>query len=100
MNVTLMSHRGGALEAVENTMSAFRKSVEMKVDLLELDVQMTKDGIPVIFHDRTLDRMCGISGRICDYNYDKLPLLKTPTNDKESTQIPKLEQVIYSFIHF
>jgi glycerophosphoryl diester phosphodiesterase len=98
MNVALMSHRGGALEAVENTMPAFRRSVEMKVDLLELDVQMTKDGIPVIFHDRTLDRMCGIAGRISDYLFEELPPLKIPLElkhlqDSESRQIPRLDQV-------
>ncbi len=60
----LMSHRGGSREYVENTMPAFRYSANvLSVDLLELDVQMTKDGKVVIFHDDNLKRMCGIENK-------------------------------------
>lgn len=55
----------------ENSLRAFRRAVEMGFGI-ELDVQMTKDGVPVVFHDFTLKRMCGEEGRLCDYTYEEL----------------------------
>ncbi|PNH08603.1 Glycerophosphodiester phosphodiesterase domain-containing protein 1, partial [Tetrabaena socialis] len=56
------------LPLIENTLCAFRHSVAVGADLLELDVQMTQDGHVVVFHDSTLHRMCGQAGRLsaCD----------------------------------
>ena len=51
--IAVYSHRGGPLEGFEeNTLPAFRNSARLGVDLLELDVQMTRDGQVVVFHDR------------------------------------------------
>ncbi|KAI9099334.1 PLC-like phosphodiesterase [Phlyctochytrium arcticum] len=104
---TLMSHRGGSLERVENTLPAFRYSAkELKVDLLELDCYLTKDGQVVIFHDKTLLRLCGVPGSIGDYNYQDLPPLLIPpplqdiqavVNDKESIRIPLLSDLLKEF---
>ena len=58
--VLVYSHRGGGLEvdaSTENTMPAFRNSARMGVDLLELDVQLTRDGRVAVFHDEELGRM-------------------------------------------
>jgi glycerophosphoryl diester phosphodiesterase len=56
----MMSHRGGSLEYVENTLPAFIYSSKvLKVEMLELDVHMTKDKQITIFHDTYLGRMCG-----------------------------------------
>lgn len=52
-------------------MAAFRKAVENGFGI-ELDVQMSRDGVPVVFHDATLKRMCGIAGRVSDYSYAEL----------------------------
>ena len=63
------AHRGlhdNAGDAPENSMAAFRKAVEAGLGM-ELDVQVTKDGVPVIFHDFKLDRICGAEGKIKDY---------------------------------
>jgi hypothetical protein len=102
----LMSHRGGSREYVENTMPAFRYSAGIQVDLLEMDVQLTKDGQVVIFHDNTLERMCGVKNTIADFNYDELPpilipedLLSNPkvVNDPESTKIPLFTDLLEEF---
>lgn len=102
----LMSHRGGSGEYVENSMPAFRYSASIRADLLELDVQATKDGKIVIFHDDTLQRMCGVSKKISDYDFVDLPLLSIPNhlcgipavyNDPESVQIPLLSQLFKEF---
>lgn len=68
------AHRGlhdNRTDAPENSMAAFRRAVEAGYGI-ELDVHVTRDGIPVVFHDSTLKRMCGIDGQICDYTYNEL----------------------------
>lgn len=68
------AHRGfhdNHSEAPENSMAAFRKAVDAGYGI-ELDVQLTKDRIPVVFHDETLKRVCGIDGNVRDYAYEEL----------------------------
>jgi glycerophosphoryl diester phosphodiesterase len=70
----LFAHRGlhdNAGDAPENSMKAFRKAIDAGYGI-ETDVQLTRDGIPVIFHDFTLKRICGVEGKVCDYTYDEL----------------------------
>ncbi|KAJ3103101.1 ATP-dependent RNA helicase [Phlyctochytrium planicorne] len=106
----LMSHRGGSLEFVENTLPGFRYSARtLKVDLLELErlVLMDTDGEVVVFHDRFLGRLCGVENkRISDYNYSDLPPLLIPpylkdkadvVSDPDSVRIPKLEELFKEF---
>lgn len=71
-----ISHRGGAAENLENTMSAFDHAVKMGTDMLEMDVQLTRDGQVVISHDNNLLRSTGVDKNISDLNYSELPLLK------------------------
>ena len=66
------AHRGASAYAPENTMSAFVKALEMKANGIELDLQKTKDGKIVIFHDNTLDKHSNASGKIADYTYSEL----------------------------
>ncbi len=70
----LYAHRGvhdNASDAPENSLAAFKKAVENDYGI-ELDIQMTKDGQVVVFHDDTLNRVCGIDGRVNDYTYEQL----------------------------
>lgn len=55
----LIAHRGGAAEAPENTLAAFQRALALGVDGLELDVRVTRDGTPVVYHDATLTRLTG-----------------------------------------
>ncbi|EGF81181.1 hypothetical protein BATDEDRAFT_36815 [Batrachochytrium dendrobatidis JAM81] len=105
----LMSHRGGSLEHVENTMPAFRYSAKIQADMMELDVQYTKDHQVVIFHDLYLDRLCGSEfkgKKISDYNLKDLPPLLIPNKlahlpqvvqDPESRRIPLLQDLLTEF---
>lgn len=64
------AHRGFLTEAPENTIFAFRAAVEAGVDYLESDIQFTSDGVPVMFHDTTINRVVnGHTGAISDYTW-------------------------------
>jgi glycerophosphoryl diester phosphodiesterase len=52
----VIAHRGASGEAPENTLAAFRRAMELGVDAVELDVQLSADGEPVVIHDDLLDR--------------------------------------------
>lgn len=87
------AHRGlhdNSSEAPENSLAAFQKAVDKGFGI-ELDVQLSKDGIPVVFHDYTLDRICGEEGKVCDFTYEKLRQLRLCKSDQ---RIPKFEEVL------
>lgn len=70
----LYAHRGlhnNDTDAPENSMAAFQKAVAAGYGI-EFDVQLTKDRIPVVFHDETLTRVCGVDGNVRDYTYEEL----------------------------
>ncbi len=70
----LYAHRGlhdNKSSAPENSPAAFQKAVENGFGI-ELDIQLTKDGQVVVFHDDTLSRVCGIEGKVSDYTYEQL----------------------------
>ncbi len=66
------AHRGASAYAPENTMASFRKAVDLGANGMELDLQKTKDGKIVIFHDDTIDNKSNKTGKICDYTYSEL----------------------------
>ena len=89
----LYAHRGlhdNATEAPENSMAAFRKAVDAGFGI-ELDIQLTKDRIPVVFHDFTLKRVCGGEGKISDYTYEELQQFHLCDSVEK---IPKFEDVL------
>ena len=71
----VIGHRGSKSEgSVENTLAAFAVGVSVPVDVVELDVWLTKDGRVVVFHDGTFERMCGgREGHVNDTLYKDLP---------------------------
>jgi glycerophosphoryl diester phosphodiesterase len=60
----VIAHRGARTEAPENTAAAFDAALKHAADGIELDVQMTADGVPVVFHDATLHRVAGSRRRL------------------------------------
>lgn len=63
------AHRGGALEAPENTMKAFEFAVGLGYAYVETDVYATRDGVLIAFHDDKLDRVTDGAGLIADLDY-------------------------------
>ncbi len=68
----IIAHQGYSSEFPENTLAAFEGALDIGVDYIELDVQLTKDGQAVIFHDDDLKRITGVEGRVSEYTYDEL----------------------------
>ena len=70
------AHRGGSEYAPENTLSSFYLGLLQGANGIETDVQKTKDGVLVLFHDDTVDRVTDGTGRLCDYTFEELRRLK------------------------
>ncbi len=87
------AHRGlfdNESESPENSLPAFAKAVEAGYGI-EFDVQLTKDDIPVVFHDATLKRMCGADGNVWDYTLEELQDMKLANSQEK---IPTLAQAL------
>lgn len=73
MNTPLIiGHRGASAVAPENTLAAFREAVAVGADGIEFDVRLTRDGVPVVIHDRDLRRTGGLPHRIADVTWSEL----------------------------
>lgn len=91
--VIYYAHRGlhdKANGIPENSLPAFKQAVESGYGM-ELDVQLTKDGVAVVFHDITLIRMCGVEGKVSNFTYEELQ--KFPLAGTEE-KIPTFAQVL------
>ena len=87
------AHRGlfdNESNAPENSLNAMRKAVEAGYGI-EFDVQLSKDDVPVVFHDATLKRMCGVDGNVWDYTVEELQKMKLAGSNET---IPTLKQVL------
>src|SRR5216117_26334 len=68
----VVGHRGAMGHAPENTMTSFEEAISLGADMLEFDVRLTKDGIPVIVHDANLDRTSNKSLNLTDLTAEDL----------------------------
>ncbi len=88
--VLVYAHRGSSGSYPENTLLAFREALEAGADGIELDVHATSDGIPVVIHDRAIERTTNGSGFV-----DELPLARLQRFDAgQDEQIPTLQAVL------
>ena len=89
------AHRGASGYAPENTLPAFKMAADMGADGVELDVQLTKDGVLVVCHDETIDRTSSGKGRIKDYTFEELKQFDFSNGNGryEGAKIPSLEEV-------
>lgn len=97
MTTKIIAHRGASKYAPENTMSAFKLAYEMDADGIELDVQLTKDLVPVIIHDESVKRTTGVKRYINDLTIKEVKQLdagKWFSQKFREEQIPTLEEVL------
>lgn len=85
-----LAHRGYPKKVPENTLPSFQAALDLQFSHLELDVNMTKDGVPVVIHDPTVDRTTNGSGYVKDFTLQELQQLQTA----EGEPVPTLEEVL------
>lgn len=73
--IAIVSHRGAAALAPENTLAAMHLAIEQGVDFIETDVQLTSDGVPVLMHDDTIDRTTSGRGPVQALSYAEVQRL-------------------------
>lgn len=90
------AHRGASQYAPENTFLAFYTGMYMGANGIETDIQMTKDGVLVLFHDDTMERLTGKQGSISDYTLKELQELTLEKNGL-TDKIPVFEEFLKQF---
>lgn len=93
----LIAHRGASAYAPENTLAAIHTAADMDAAWVEIDVILTKDKVPVIFHDDTLERVTTADGNITDITYRELKQLDAGGWFSESfygEPVPTLEHAL------
>lgn len=97
MDCNVISHRGANLVAPQNTLEAFRKSIEIGCDGFETDIHLTKDGIPVVCHNFTIDETSTGTGFIKDMTLEELRQFdfgKYKGPEFEGVKIPTLDEFL------
>ncbi len=92
----VFGHRGASASAPENTLPAFQAAIEQGADGVELDVQLSADGVPVVIHDDTVDRTTDGHGRVTGLSLAELRALDAGRfrgNAFAGTRIPTLDEV-------
>lgn len=95
--VVVISHRGDWRNYPENSIPAIESVIRMGVDMMELDVKMTKDSVLVLMHDQTINRMTNGKGLIKDMTYDSLMTFKLKRAHNvttDSLRIPTLREAL------
>lgn len=99
-NVLVYGHRGAQAYAPMNTLPAFELAAEQGAHGIELDVQLSKDGVPVVIHDFTVDATSDGSGAVAEMSLDELQALDAGSwfdAKFARTRIPTLYEVFEAF---
>lgn len=87
----IIGHRGAAGEALENTLPSFERALAAGVDMIELDVQMTSDGVLLCFHDWTLERLAGFRTVVEESEAEAVTAVRLAP---DGARIPLLREVL------
>ena len=93
----ITAHRGSSRTAPENTIPAIEAAVEEMADSVEIDVQMTADGVVVLGHDASLKRVAGVNRSIASMTFEELEKLDVGSwfsSEYAGTRIPSLREVL------
>lgn len=97
IDTQITAHRGSTLNAPENSLSSIREAINEGADFAEIDVQTTKDDVPVLFHDSTLKRISGINNEIKNLLYEEVSEIDNGLYvgpEFANEKIPSLESVL------
>lgn len=93
----IIGHRGAAGYAPENTLESIHTAADMGIDWVELDVKLTKDEVPIIFHDEELERTTNGAGLVAEITYEEIRQLEAGSWFGDSfagAKIPTLEEAV------
>ncbi|HLR31571.1 MAG TPA: glycerophosphodiester phosphodiesterase family protein [Fodinibius sp.] len=93
----VIDHRGASAYYPENTMAAFRAAVELGASMIELDILLSSDGVPVVFHDIMLNTHSSGKGKLSGHTLEQLKALDAGSwfdSDFKGIRIPVLEEVL------
>ena len=93
----LIGHRGVKNLKPENTLESILKAFELGLECVEIDVKVSKDNIPLLLHDDTLDRTTNGSGLVCNFTFDQINHLDAGYyfyNSKTDIKVPSLSSVL------
>lgn len=100
----LIAHRGYTQHFPENTIVGIGAAIEAGARAVEIDIQLTADQVPVLFHDRDLKRVCGVDGAMHDFTLQQVQALKASEPDRlgdafERTKVATLAEFVQLMIH-
>jgi len=93
----IVAHRGVTDGAPENTIQAFERAIELGADSIELDVRLTRDQVPAVYHYFYLDELTDLKGPIFGYSFEQLRqarFMAGPGMDEDHFRISTLREVI------
>lgn len=93
LGLTTIGHRGAGKDAPENSLAAIRKCASNGCSMVELDVTLTKDYVPVLFHDDNLQRIMGVDRMMSEVNWEDLKEM-TISEQYPAERVPKLEEAM------
>lgn len=89
------AHRAAHAKYPENSIEAIREAIRLNVDIVEIDVKVSKDGVPFLMHDRTMDRTTNGKGDPEERSWEELQQFSIVDNGKVTRlKIPSLEQAL------
>jgi glycerophosphoryl diester phosphodiesterase len=92
-----VAHRGHSIDYPENTLEAYRKAIELGVEMIECDVNITRDGKLIMMHDATLDRTTSGHGRASSAAWDDVQRLDAGSKFKPEfagVRVPSTEETL------
>ena len=97
--ISLVAHRGNARDFPENTLAAFESALNLGLKYLELDVQLSADGVPIVIHDSSLERTAGVTGSVFEMRAREIREIEVPETVRfgeryRGTRIPLLRDVL------
>lgn len=91
----MAAHRGAHIEVPENSVASIREAIKHDIDIVEIDIRISKDGIPVLMHDDKVDRTTTGKGDVKDFELSELKQLQLLHDGQKTEQsVPTLAEVL------